>query len=330
MKHIRWGIIGCGDVTEVKSGPGFQKAQGSKLKAVMRRNGRLAADYAARHQVETWYDDADRLIHDCSVDAVYVATPPAFHREYALKIAEAGKPAYIEKPLGVNYPETLEIVEAFKSRGIPLYSAYYRRAHPKFLAVQKLIASGALGEIRAVRISFFRPADISNDSPLPWRVQPEIAGGGYFMDLGSHALDLMDFLFGPIVRAAGHSANQGGRYPAEDIVAGSWCSASGVHGTGLWCFSSDAKQDEVLVIGSRGSALFSLFAFEPVTVRTEGGRTETIASEVPDHAQQPLIQTVVDDLITKDGCCPSTGESALRTAWVLDVLLGRLDACPPR
>ena len=73
MERVRWGIIGVGNVTEGKSGPGFQQAERSELVAVMRRNGDLAADYARRHHVPHWYDDADELINDPEVDAVYVA-----------------------------------------------------------------------------------------------------------------------------------------------------------------------------------------------------------------------------------------------------------------
>ena len=105
---IRWGIIGCGDVTEVKSGPGFQQARGSQLVAVMRRNGTLAQDYARRHGVPQWYDNADALINDADVDAVYIATPPSSHKDYALAVARAGKPVYIEKPMAVNYGECQE------------------------------------------------------------------------------------------------------------------------------------------------------------------------------------------------------------------------------
>src|SRR5262245_61477615 len=96
-RTIRWGIIGCGDVTEVKSGPGFAKASGSALTAVMRRTGALAQDYAQRHGVPRWYDEADALIADPDVDVVYVATPPYAHRDHVLRAARAGKPVYVEK-----------------------------------------------------------------------------------------------------------------------------------------------------------------------------------------------------------------------------------------
>jgi predicted dehydrogenase len=93
VESVRWGIIGVGNVTEAKSGPGFQQAERSELVAVMRRNGDLAADYARRHDVPRWYDDADELINDPEVDAVYVATPPDSHREYVVRVAQAGKPS---------------------------------------------------------------------------------------------------------------------------------------------------------------------------------------------------------------------------------------------
>lgn len=131
MERVRWGIIGCGDVTEVKSGPAFQKAERSELVAVMRRNGALAADYAKRHGVPKWYDDAEQLIHDPDVDAVYIATPPHAHKDYTLKVAAAGKPVYVEKPMALNAQECREMVEACRSAGVPLFVAYYRRAQPQ-------------------------------------------------------------------------------------------------------------------------------------------------------------------------------------------------------
>src|SRR5690348_3615465 len=112
MHTIRWGIIGVGDVTEIKSGPAFYKADHSQLVAVMRRNGDKARDFAERHDVPHWYDDADALIHDEEVDAVYIATPPDSHESYTLKVAAAGKPVYCEKPMARTYAECQVMVEA--------------------------------------------------------------------------------------------------------------------------------------------------------------------------------------------------------------------------
>jgi len=182
MNTIRWGILGCGDVTEVKSGPGFQKARGSELVAVMRRNGDLAKDYAHRHHVPVWYDDAEDLIHDSNVDAVYIATPPSSHKEYALAAAKAKKPVYVEKPMAMSYAECCEMIEGCKQASVPLFVAYYRRAQPRFLKIKSLLEEGVLGEIRRMYVRYERP-------PLPedfqgsrhWRTNPAIAGAGYFL-----------------------------------------------------------------------------------------------------------------------------------------------------
>ena len=322
MEPVRWGIIGCGDVTEVKSGPGFQKADGSRLVAVMRRNADLARDYALRHQVPRWYSDAARLIADPEVDAVYIATPPASHKEYALQAARAGKTAYVEKPMALSSSDCQEMIAACKSAGVPLFVAYYRRALPRFLKVKELLESGAAGEIRYVTIELTqRPPErpLSPDE-LPWRLRPELSGGGHFMDLACHTLDLLDYLFGPIAAAGGAASNQGGYYPAEDIVSSSFRFQAGIHGTGLWCFTSYAALDRVELTGTKGKIRFASFANDPIVLITDAGSQES-SIEHPEHVQQPLIQQIVNQL-RGSGQCVSSGESAARTTWVMEQILG--------
>ena len=98
---VRWGIIGCGAVTELKSGPAYQKTEGFQLAAVMRRNHDKARDYARRHAVDAFYTQAADVIDNDNIDAVYIATPPDSHKFYALWVANAGKPCCIEKPLAL-------------------------------------------------------------------------------------------------------------------------------------------------------------------------------------------------------------------------------------
>ena len=321
MKTIRWGIIGCGNVTEVKSGPGFQKASHSSLVAVMRRNGALAKDYAQRHNVPKWYDDAAALIHDPEVDAVYIATPPAFHREYTVACAQVGKPVYVEKPMATNWQECHDMLETCRSSEIPLFVAYYRRALPRFLKIKELVESGAIGEVRFVTVALYqKPApEVLDPQTLPWRVVPEIAGGGLFVDMACHTLDFLDYVLGPIHSAQGVASNQAGYYSAEDIVSGTFMFESGAHGAGTWCFTSFQNWDMSEIVGSQGKVAFSSFGTEPITLTTAAGITQ-FPIENPPHVQQPLIQTVVDEL-NGSGHCPSNGESAARTTWVIDQIL---------
>jgi predicted dehydrogenase len=323
---VRWGIIGCGNVTEVKSGPGFQKAAGSKLVAVMRRNGALAQDYAKRHNVPRWYDDADKLIADPEVDAVYVATPPGSHLEIAQKVAAAGKPCYMEKPMARSWEECRQMLQAFMQARMPLFVAYYRRAQPRFVKVKELIDSGALGRVTGVRYHISRAF---NPTPAPeWRLSAEQSGGGIFLDIGSHVIDLLDHLVGEFVEYGG-SASTSGAAPVEDAVSLHFRTARGVIGTALWNFA-DCKNEELLEIaGTQGRITMEVFTPGSFDLHRDG-KVQRVEIPDPTHVAQPLIQTVVDELLGK-GKCPSTGLTAARTSKVMDACLntfynGREDA----
>ncbi|HEX2914462.1 MAG TPA: Gfo/Idh/MocA family oxidoreductase [Chloroflexia bacterium] len=318
MPVIKWGIVGCGDVCEVKSGPGFQKAANSELVAVMRRNARMAEDFARRHNVPRWYSDAGTLINDPEVNAVYIATPPGSHLEYTRMAARAGKPVYVEKPMARNYEECQAMLEACREAGVPLFVAYYRRAMPRFLHIKQLLEEGVIGEVRLVTVQLYQAPPVAG-AQLPWRVQPEISGGGLFVDVGSHALDLLDFYFGPVQQVAGFAANQGGYYPVEDLVTASFVHTSGVQVSGSWCFTTSQLSDRIEIVGSQGKISFALLAPDPILLTTTKG-TQQIEFGYPPHVQQPLIQTVVDQL-NGVGVCASTGESAARTSKVMDAVL---------
>jgi predicted dehydrogenase len=318
FEKVRWGIIGCGDVTEVKSGPAFQKIKNSELVAVMRRTGELAKDYAERHNVPKWYDDADALINDPDVDAVYIATPPGSHKEYTIKVAKAGKPVYVEKPMALNFAECNEMIAACKAARVPLYVAYYRRAQPRFVKIKELLENKEIGDVRFVSTTQYQKAseDVKDSENLPWRVQPELSGGGLFFDLASHTLDLLDFLLGPIKEAQGFASNQAGYYRAEDIVTGTYRFESGIHGIGNWCFSAFEDEDVNEIVGSKGKITFSTFGNVPIVLTTANG-IEQWSFEPPQHVHQPLVETIVADLTSDSGQCPSTGVTGARTNWVM-------------
>ncbi len=321
MKTVRWGIVGCGDVTEVKSGPGFAKAENSSLVMVMRRNGALAEDYARRHRVRRWTDDAGALIDDPEVDAVYVATPPDSHKDYALRCAAAGKPVLMEKPMALDAGQCGAMLAACAAAAVPIWVAYYRRALPIYLKVKELLDGGAIGAVRFVEARHeMRPPRLGSDGgALPWRFNPAVNGGGVFVDMGSHVLDFLDFVLGPMRSVRGVASNQAGLYPAEDMVACAFSFDGGVHGTGMWCYSGYRDFEQTRFVGSEGEVSCSFFAPVPVVLRTAAG-TREFDIGYPEHVHQPLIQTVVDEL-TGAGPCPSSGASAMRTTQVIDEIL---------
>ncbi len=321
---VNWGVIGVGDVCEVKSAPAMNLVDHSRLVAVMRRNEELAEDYARRHCVNKWYGDAKSLINDPDVNAIYIATPPNVHKELTILAAAAGKPVYVEKPMARTYLECQAMIAACAVAEVPLFVAYYRRTLPHFIEVKKLIEAGDIGEVRHVRVTLYQELipDIVGKAANNWRVDPEIAGGGYFYDLASHQLDLLDFLLGPIANATGLIANQAGHYDAEDIVTATWRFDSGVLGSGSWCFTSDAvsQQDETVIVGSKGQISFATFGEGAFRLLTST-RDEAFEFDLPMHIQQFLIRDIVDELLGR-GTCPSTGETGARTNRVMEAILG--------
>ncbi len=343
LDTVRWGILGLGDVCEVKSGPGFYKAEHSELRAVMRRNGDKAADFARRHGVPKWYDDADALLADPDIDAVYVASPPSTHKELVLKCAEAGKPVLCEKPMARNAAEAREMIAACDAAGVALWVAYYRRYLPRFRRILELLSQGAIGTPRGVTVRLSHPtahfgtggdnAAAGDGTPgraLQWRVEPDIAGGGIFLDMGSHMIDFLNYAFGDVSLLGGGAANQAGYYPAEDCVAASFFypgtgvvalddTAAPTLGSGLWCFTTDETADEIAVYGSSGSIRFSCFNTTPVVLR-RGDTVEELELDNPPHVHQPIIEACVAEL--RGGPpCESTGKTALAATEFMEEVL---------
>ena len=322
-KTVHWGILGCGNVCERKSGPPMYLSDHSELVAVMRRDRAKAADFARRHGVKRFYTDAAELIADPEVDIVYVATPPASHKELAIRVLEAGKPVYVEKPMAMNHAECREMLAAAERCGQRLFVAYYRRALPYFRKVKELLESGRIGRPQRVEVRYLRPAGAEDRDPahLPWRLRREVGGEGYFYDMAPHTLDILDFLLGEIAEAEGTKSNLGGLYEVADTVSALLRFRSGVLGTGLWSFVSrpEEQDDSVFVTGSEGAIRFSTFAFTPIELSTPHGM-ERFDIEPPKHIQGPLIETIIAEL-RGEGRCPSTGASAARTSWVMDQIM---------
>ena len=324
MKLISWGFIGCGEVAEMKSGPAFNDVTGSHVEAVMSRTEARARSYAERHGVNKWYTDAQKLIDDPNVNAIYVATPPSSHATFAIMAMRAGKPVYVEKPLASNYEDCARINRISEDTGVPCFVAYYRRYLPYFQRVKEIINSGQIGQVAYVQVRFTtppRPEDYQENKP--WRLIPDIAGGGYFYDLAAHQLDLLQDFFGVIVRAHGYKTNRAHLYDAEDTVSASFSFENGLVGSGSWCFvgHESAREDRIEVVGDKGMVSFSVFSYEPIRLVTSEGE-QFIEVENPDYVQLPLIKSVIEDL-QGFGMCRCTSVSATPVNWVMDRILGK-------
>jgi predicted dehydrogenase len=323
-RTIRWGIVGCGEVAEVKSGPGFQKAAHSTLVAVMRRDAARAEDFARRHGVPRWHTDADAIFEAPDIDAVYIATLPDTHREYALRCAAAGKAVYVEKPMAMDAAECDAMIATCASASVPLWVGYYRRALPRFLAVRDRVRDGAIGAVREVVSRQSQRASTPGSGARAWRADPARSGGGAFFEGAVHTLDFLDFLFGPLEVVRAHAESRGGDARLEDRVDAGYRFAGGVTGSGAWDFAAAADFEFNEIIGTTGRIRYSTTRDVPIEL-WRGDTLERIAIADPPHVHQPLIQTIVDEL-NGHGRCPSTGVSAARTARVVDAALQSLRA----
>lgn len=321
---VKWGMIGTGNVTELKSAPSFNKIEGSRLVAVGNRTPEKAEDYASRHGIPTVHKDPAEVIHNPEVDIVYIATPPGSHMDYALETIKAGKHLYIEKPMARTGEECRIINEAARQAGLPVFVAYYRRGLEYFRKVKSIIDSGVLGKILHINMQQYykaREEDYDKEN-LPWRVVPEDAGGGYFHDLGCHALDILFFIFGDPLEISGLISNVAGMYEPEDTLSASLMLPGNLLVTASWNFVTPEafQKDLVEVYGEKGKLSFGIFSFKPI-ILDSGEHRETIATVQPEHIQMPLIQTIVSELQGK-GRCPSTGETAALTSRVMDRIRG--------
>jgi predicted dehydrogenase len=321
MQNINWGIIGCGDVTEIKSGPAFNKVPNSALVAVMRRDAVKAEDYARRHQVPRWYTDAEHLINDPEVNAVYIATPPSSHEQYAIAAINAGKHVYLEKPMAHDLASAKRIADAAAANNIKLVTAHYRREWPLFKKLKELLQQDIIGHVRTINLQLNKSVFTKEqllEPTIAWRVDPAISGGGIFHDLAPHQLDIMYHLFGAAKKIQGISLNQAGAYAADDTVAGTILFENNIVFIGTWCFCADAHRDICEITGDKGRISFSFFTGNSLQV-TVNNTSSNFEFDMLQHVQQPLIARMVQYFLGKDDN-PCPGYEAVETMhWIEEI-----------
>ena len=317
MSKVRFGIIGCGDVTEVKSGPALQKAESSQLVIVMRRNAEKAEDYARRHGVPAWTTDYREVLNHPEVDAVYIATPPESHAFYTIEAAKHGKAVYVEKPMATTAQEARDMIAACKQYNVPLFVAYYRRGQPKHLTARQLLKEGAIGQVTSFQYLFATPP-LTPDPNRPWLMDSALSGGGLLYDMGCHMIDTTLMLLGEPREVIGRSQNLGKRYQVNDTSSALFVLQSGVQGTMQFSMHAAEFIDRLLVFGTEGTLEMNIMNQEPLVLR-RGDNTETVAFEELQHVQQPLIQRVVHAIQGKMDLSRSAPDG-LRTQEILEVI----------
>lgn len=321
MDTIRWGMIGCGSVTELKSGPAFNKVPQSKLMAVMRRDEALLRDYANRHQVPHIFTNASALINSNLIDAVYIATPPNVHEAYAIEALKANKFVYVEKPMATTVKACEHMHAVANELNGKLTIAHYRRQLPLFLKVKELLAQELIGKVTDVKIIMHKKAAPKNYYENNWRLNKASAGGGLFYDLAPHQLDLVFYFFGNAIQYEGTASNNAGLYLVEDCVLGTMQMENGIEFTGDWNFAIDVQMQETdafIIIGTKGRIEFPVFGH---TIYLERNKIkEEIHFDPPLHNQQNLIEKVVTFFLG-NGKNPCSALDALQSMRVMEAFV---------
>jgi 1,5-anhydro-D-fructose reductase (1,5-anhydro-D-mannitol-forming) len=317
-KNIRWAIIGCGNVCEVKSGPAFSIVPHSSLVAVMRRNFELAKDYALRHGVPSYYDNVEEVLARKDIHAVYIATPTISHEPYTLQALEAGKAVYVEKPVALDVSACERMIEAQRKTKLPVVVAHYRRALPLFQTIKMLLEEQEIGDIISIDLRLWNtpPSEISKDKN--WRIDPALSGGGLFHDLAPHQLDILYWLFRDMHDVVVKTENVQKAYNAPDQVNLEATFNTSIKFSGEWRFYVDQQNVEewTIIQGKKGRIIFSFF--DPTWLKVETNQTKQLNFERWKHIQQPMIEQVVKHF-RNEVSNPCSLEDARATLRIMDL-----------
>jgi predicted dehydrogenase len=181
--HLRWGLLAAGTIAH-EFAEGIRQSESGELRAVAARDLERAKAFAVQHYIPVAYGSYDELLADALVDIVYISTPHAFHAEWAIKAANAGKHILVEKPITMSHAQAEAVFEAARQNDVFVMEAYMYRIHPQIERLTKLIREGAIGTVRAVDINFNFDVPAVNTGRL---VDAALAGGG-ILDVGGYGV----------------------------------------------------------------------------------------------------------------------------------------------
>ena len=321
---IRWGLIGCGDVARKRVADAIQNETNSQLMAACRRDQTRLDEFCDTFAVERRYTNADQLIKDRDIDAVYIATPVKEHLPQTLAAARAGKHVLVEKPMAMTVAECDQMFDACGNAGVKLGVAYYRRFYPVVHRIQELLQSGEIGEPLAVSAVTATPMHMQPGEEGYWRAILEDGGGGALMDIGSHRINVFLHLFGEVTSVKAICETVAAPYQADDTALLLLKFQSGVTGTLQCHFGAPFDPDEFSIIGTEGRIKVSPLNGE-VLVIEKGNGQETELHPPADNLCAPLIADFVL-AIQKDRDPTVAGEEGRATNAIIE--RAYLDARP--
>lgn len=315
MDVIRWGIVGCGNVAEYKSGPPLYQTPGSELIAVMRRDAAKAADFAQRHGAKRWYTDAEALIADEDVNAIYIASPRNQHAAHVEMAAKAGRIVLCEKPLGISTAEAQACVDVCRANHVPLAVAYYRRAWPIVQKMRELLNDGAIGQIVSARIHL---ADyFAGDPDRPWLTSKAASGGGALANAGSHWIDLVRYLLGEVISVSAQCSSHVSGFETEDTIVVQMEMMSHALVSVSITLQSPINANELEISGTAGRLRATSLADGQLLVDRVGEETQVLTLARSRYAHAEFIAALIDRL-RLDQPSPIPGEEAVAVWRIME------------
>jgi 1,5-anhydro-D-fructose reductase (1,5-anhydro-D-mannitol-forming) len=305
---LNWLVIGIGDITTKRVIPAIQSEPRSRLYGVVTRDPAKAAAYHTRT-----FATLDEALVDPEVQVVYVGTPVFLHASQTIQSLRAGKHVLCEKPMAMNEAEAHTMVGAAKESGRIFGVAYYRRLYPKLIRAKQLIEAGAIGKPVFAELTNHMWFD-GEGAPgeRSWLFDPAKAGGGPILDIASHRIDVLNFLFGKPLRVTGQLSNVVHHYAVEDNATVMIEYENGVRGVVDVRWHSKIRRDECCIRGTDGEIEMS--PLNGPDLIYPGGR-----ENLPSHPNLhfPLIENFVDAV---EGRAPlaASGADAYLTDWVTE------------
>jgi predicted dehydrogenase len=288
-RKIRWGLIGCGDISRKRVAPALREISECELFAVNRARPELAEEFAIEFGARRWYSDWRELIADREIDAVYIATPVYLHAEQTVAAAEAGKQVLCEKPMALNVAECDRMIDSCQANGVKLSIAYYRHFYPVISRIKHLIAAGEIGRPVIAQINAFEMFNPAPDDTRHWFVKKTQAGGGPMMDFGCHRIEVLINIFGEILKTQSDLGQVLFDREVEDLAIASFEFSNKTRGILTVTHAAFESQDTLDIFGSLGSLHVPVLNRGELRLKTKiGERYEWH----PPHANihQPLIE----------------------------------------
>ncbi len=289
MNKLRWGLIGCGDISRKRVAPALRDLETCELVAINRSRVEMAESFAREFGARRWYGDWRELIADSEVDAVYIATPVYLHAEQTIAAAEAGKQVLCEKPMAMNVAECDRMIAACQLNGVHLGIAYYRHFYPVLLRVKELIASGEIGKPVLAQVNAFERFNPQPGDDRYWLLEKDKAGGGPMMDFGCHRIEILLNLFGSIRQIKSIVGRTLFEREVEDTCVASFEFETGMQAVLNVTHAAFESRDTVDIFGSEGSLHLPVLNRGELRIKKAAGeRTE----QHPPHANihLPLIE----------------------------------------